>query len=86
MALNGKVRPDCNYASNPYHECTETCLRRIAEGKGRKDKKKTGYLQFGLRFTLKKYFPIETRLLLFSELIAVVITSKNTTTSYEIAE
>ncbi|PON89960.1 Phospholipase-like [Trema orientale] len=41
MALNGKVRSDCNYASNPYHECTETCLRRIAEGKGRKEKKKS---------------------------------------------
>nr|XP_048336833.1 uncharacterized protein LOC107427294 isoform X3 [Ziziphus jujuba var. spinosa] len=43
MAMNGrgKVLSDCNYASNPYHECTDYCLRKIAEGKGRKDKKKS---------------------------------------------
>ncbi|XP_024028800.1 uncharacterized protein LOC21391736 isoform X2 [Morus notabilis] len=44
MSLNGKVRPDCYYASNPYHECTDTCLKRIAEGGGRTDRKKKGSL------------------------------------------
>ncbi|XP_060676435.1 uncharacterized protein LOC107427294 isoform X5 [Ziziphus jujuba] len=45
MAMNGrgKVLSDCNYASNPYHECTDYCLRKIAEGKGRKDKKKSDH-------------------------------------------
>lgn len=43
MALIGKVHPDCVNVANPYHECTENCLRKIAEGKGRKNKKKTGY-------------------------------------------
>nr|XP_011458680.1 PREDICTED: uncharacterized protein LOC101314427 isoform X2 [Fragaria vesca subsp. vesca] len=42
MALIGKVHPDCVNVANPYHECTENCLRKIAEGKGRKNKKKTG--------------------------------------------
>ncbi|XP_004290730.1 PREDICTED: uncharacterized protein LOC101314427 isoform 2 [Fragaria vesca subsp. vesca] len=41
MALIGKVHPDCVNVANPYHECTENCLRKIAEGKGRKNKKKT---------------------------------------------
>ncbi|KAF3434725.1 hypothetical protein FNV43_RR21810 [Rhamnella rubrinervis] len=48
MASNGRrVYSDCSYASNPYHECAEYCLRRIAEGNVRKDvrkdKKKSGH-------------------------------------------
>ncbi|XP_030523209.1 uncharacterized protein LOC115735910 [Rhodamnia argentea] len=27
-----KVHPDCANASNPYHECVEACLKKIAEG------------------------------------------------------
>lgn len=48
MASNGKVYSDCHYASNPYHECTDYCLKKIAEGQGKKeghvkkDKKKSG--------------------------------------------
>lgn len=42
MALIGRVHPDCVNVANPYHECTENCLRKIAEGKGRKNKKKSG--------------------------------------------
>ncbi|KAM6541664.1 hypothetical protein CsatB_006111 [Cannabis sativa] len=41
MTSNGKVRSDCYYAPNPYHECTEACLKRIAEGKVRTEKKKS---------------------------------------------
>ncbi|KAM5562559.1 hypothetical protein ABKV19_017660 [Rosa sericea] len=41
MALIGRVHPDCVNVANPYHECTENCLRKIAEGKGRKNKKKS---------------------------------------------
>ncbi|XP_050363561.1 uncharacterized protein LOC126782375 isoform X2 [Argentina anserina] len=41
MALIGRVHPDCVNVANPYHECTENCLRKIAEGKGKKNKKKT---------------------------------------------
>ncbi|CAI7787860.1 unnamed protein product [Closterium sp. NIES-53] len=29
------VHPDCINASNPYHECTDYCFRKIAERKGR---------------------------------------------------
>lgn len=42
MSFHGRVHPDCNYAANPFHECTESCLKKIAEGKGQKVKKKTG--------------------------------------------
>ncbi|XP_021810432.1 uncharacterized protein LOC110753774 isoform X5 [Prunus avium] len=42
MSLIGRVHPDCVNVSNPYHECTENCLRKIQEGKGRKTKKKSG--------------------------------------------
>ncbi|CAB4321208.1 unnamed protein product [Prunus armeniaca] len=41
MSLIGRVHPDCVNVSNPYHECTENCLRKIQEGKGRKTKKKS---------------------------------------------
>lgn len=42
MAEKGNVIPDCPNASNPYHECTEACLRKISHGETRKDKKKSG--------------------------------------------
>lgn len=43
MSLIGKIHPECVDVVNPYHECTEICLRKIAEGKGRKvTKKKSG--------------------------------------------
>ncbi|XP_062081586.1 uncharacterized protein LOC133788177 isoform X2 [Humulus lupulus] len=55
MSSNGKVRSDCYYASNPYHECTEACLKRIAEGKVRKEKKKSGsLLDFPIKLGKKK--------------------------------
>lgn len=44
MAEKGNVIPDCPNASNPYHECTEACLRKISQGETRKDKKKSGSL------------------------------------------
>ncbi|KAG1338634.1 pre-mRNA-splicing factor syf2 [Cocos nucifera] len=37
MVKEGKVHPDCINASNPYHECVDYCLRRIAEAKARAD-------------------------------------------------
>ncbi|KAB2636241.1 hypothetical protein D8674_026775 [Pyrus ussuriensis x Pyrus communis] len=40
MSLIGKIHPECVDVVNPYHECTEICLRKIAEGKGRKVTKK----------------------------------------------
>lgn len=42
MSQKGQIHPDCPNASNPYHECTETCLKKIAQGETRKDKKKSG--------------------------------------------
>lgn len=48
MAMNGNMHLECNYASNPYHECTESCFRKAADGKGRKDKKKTGTITCAL--------------------------------------
>ena len=39
MAERRKVRPDCIYASNPFHECTEYCIKKTAESKAEKDKK-----------------------------------------------
>ncbi|CAM6092954.1 unnamed protein product [Calypogeia fissa] len=35
MAERGGVHPECINASNPFHECTDYCFRRIAEAKGR---------------------------------------------------
>ncbi|CAJ1977627.1 unnamed protein product [Sphenostylis stenocarpa] len=46
MAQNGRVIPNCVYAPNPYHECTEACLQRIKEtkpGKSSKNKKSSDY-------------------------------------------
>ncbi|XP_054786026.1 uncharacterized protein LOC129292499 isoform X2 [Prosopis cineraria] len=43
MAQNGKVISNCAHASNPYHECSEACLRKIKEGKTQKNQKKSGY-------------------------------------------
>ncbi|XP_008447944.1 uncharacterized protein LOC103490278 [Cucumis melo] len=42
MAERRKVRPDCIYASNPFHECTEYCIKKTAESKAGKDKKSKG--------------------------------------------
>ncbi|KAK4264630.1 hypothetical protein QN277_025782 [Acacia crassicarpa] len=43
MAQNGKVNPDGSYAANPYHECTETGLRKIREAPPQKNKKSSDY-------------------------------------------
>ncbi|XP_028777727.1 uncharacterized protein LOC114734291 isoform X1 [Neltuma alba] len=43
MAQNGKVVPNCAYGSNPYHECSEACLKKIKEGKPQKNQKRSGY-------------------------------------------
>lgn len=46
MAQNGRILPNCVYAPNPYHECTEACLQKIKEtkpGKPPKNKKSTDY-------------------------------------------
>ncbi|XP_004497178.1 uncharacterized protein [Cicer arietinum] len=42
MAQNPKVMPDCVYASNPYHECTESCLHKIKESNSKPSKNKKG--------------------------------------------
>ena len=56
MASKGRrIYSDCNYASNPFHECTEYCLRKIAEGNGKKDKKKSGNSIWGLRCVIWIY-------------------------------
>ncbi|KAG8644077.1 uncharacterized protein LOC110626937 isoform X2 [Manihot esculenta] len=46
MADYGRVHPDCVNASNPYHECAVACLEKIAQGQGRKEKKKSGSFIF----------------------------------------
>ncbi|XP_028765699.1 uncharacterized protein LOC114723654 [Neltuma alba] len=52
MALDGRVNPDCSYAANPYHECTETCLRKIREAPPQNNKKSSGVIP--LKFGWKK--------------------------------
>ncbi|KAK4258570.1 hypothetical protein QN277_005007 [Acacia crassicarpa] len=52
MAQNGKVNPDCSYAANPYHECTETGLREIREPPPQKNKNSSGVVP--LKFGWKK--------------------------------
>jgi hypothetical protein len=42
MSEKGQVLPDCPNASNPYHECTQSCLKKISHGQSSKDKKKSG--------------------------------------------
>ncbi|KAF5448997.1 hypothetical protein F2P56_029486 [Juglans regia] len=44
MAEKGNVLLDCPNASNPYHECTDSCIKRIAQGQTRKENKKSGSL------------------------------------------
>uniref|UniRef100_A0A0E0AE90 Pre-mRNA-splicing factor SYF2 n=1 Tax=Oryza glumipatula TaxID=40148 RepID=A0A0E0AE90_9ORYZ len=34
-AASGKSRPECINSSNPFHECSDYCLRKIAEAKER---------------------------------------------------
>lgn len=34
---NAKSRPECVNSSNPYHECSDYCLRKIAEARQRLD-------------------------------------------------
>ncbi|KAK9987724.1 hypothetical protein SO802_027963 [Lithocarpus litseifolius] len=41
MAEQVKVLPNCVYADNPFHECSQACLKKIAEGQTRKEKKKS---------------------------------------------
>ncbi|XP_008382108.1 uncharacterized protein LOC126586089 isoform X2 [Malus sylvestris] len=53
MSLIGRVHPECVNVANPYHECTENCLRKIAEGKGRKLTKKKS--DFGSSFKDVEY-------------------------------
>ncbi|KAI4297778.1 hypothetical protein L6164_037646 [Bauhinia variegata] len=43
MAHNGKVIPNCVYASNPYHECTDACLTKLKDGPPQKQKKNSDY-------------------------------------------
>ncbi|KAF7841254.1 plant phospholipase-like protein [Senna tora] len=52
MAQNGRVNPNCSYASNPYHECTDNCLRKIKEITPQKSKKGSGAIP--LKFNWKK--------------------------------
>ncbi|XP_059434916.1 uncharacterized protein LOC132168181 isoform X1 [Corylus avellana] len=42
MSGKGQVLPDCPNSSNPYHECTQSCLKKISQGQTSKDKKKSG--------------------------------------------
>ncbi|KAE8008778.1 hypothetical protein FH972_005255 [Carpinus fangiana] len=42
MSEKVKVLPGCPNASNPYHECTQSCLKKISQGQTSKDKKKSG--------------------------------------------
>lgn len=43
MAQNTRVMPNCLYASNPYHECTDACLIKMKEAaKPPKNKKGSG--------------------------------------------
>ncbi|KAK4562211.1 hypothetical protein RGQ29_004895 [Quercus rubra] len=44
MAEQVKVLPNCVYAENPFHECSQSCLKKIAEGQTRKEKKKSNSL------------------------------------------
>jgi hypothetical protein len=39
QAQNPRVMPNCLYASNPYHECTENCLHKIKEFNSKKPPK-----------------------------------------------
>ncbi|XP_022928274.1 uncharacterized protein LOC111435153 isoform X1 [Cucurbita moschata] len=60
MAERRKVRPDCIYASNPFHECTEYCIKKTAESKAEKDKKSKGkgsWLDISKSFGRKKSRP-----------------------------
>lgn len=36
------VHPDCINASNPYHECSEYCFRKIAEAKEKFEEDESG--------------------------------------------
>ncbi|KAL4616247.1 hypothetical protein ACB092_07G185200 [Castanea dentata] len=44
MAEKVKVLPNCVYVDNPFHECSQSCLKKIAEGQTRKEKKKSNSL------------------------------------------
>ncbi|CAH9087343.1 unnamed protein product [Cuscuta epithymum] len=45
MSEEGRVHPDCQNASNPYHECSEYCFKIIAETKKRIKQTETGVTQ-----------------------------------------
>ncbi|KAI3441200.1 uncharacterized protein J3R85_002446 [Psidium guajava] len=60
-----KVHPDCVNASNPYHECVEACLQKIAEGQtGKKlSKRHSGSFIFVLprKLSMSKKKDLERR-------------------------
>lgn len=37
------VHPDCINASNPFHECSEYCFKRIADAKDRIERNDSGF-------------------------------------------
>lgn len=39
---NPRVMPNCVYASNPYHECTQNCIHKIKEFNSKPPKNKKG--------------------------------------------
>ncbi|RWW57689.1 hypothetical protein BHE74_00035535 [Ensete ventricosum] len=43
------VHPDCINASNPFHDCSEFCFKRIAEAKDRIERNESGF-PFSLSF------------------------------------
>ncbi|KAM7256521.1 hypothetical protein ACFE04_012262 [Oxalis oulophora] len=54
MAEKGRIHPDCVNAANPYHECGVACLDKIADqGKGGKDKNKSGTKLLSLKGSLE---------------------------------
>lgn len=48
------VHPDCVNASNPYHECSEHCFKRIAYLKAQIERNESGTIFFLSRF----FFPL----------------------------
>jgi len=41
--ITTNVHPQCKYASNPYHNCTETCIQRINAGEKKIERKISGF-------------------------------------------
>lgn len=64
ISLNNKppaertVHPDCINASNPYHECTDYCFKRIADAQDRIDTDATGsFDKFSVAYLNCNRFP-----------------------------